>query len=487
MGLAFVPLYIQYLGIEAYGLIGLFAVLQAWLSLLDMGMTPTLSREMARFTGGAHSAQSIRDLLRSIELIAGGIALLIALGIWAASGWLASDWLRAEKLPTAVVAQAFAIMGMVTALRFVEGVYRSSIVGLQRQVLYNAVNSALATLRGLGAVGILMWVSPTIKVFFIWQGLISILTLGVLASVTYRALPKAERGGRFSMPALRGIWRFAGGMMGVTLLSLLLTQTDKIVLSKLLSLEEYGYYALAALVAGGLSILAGPINQAWYPRLNELKARNNNVEFARVYHQGAQIISVVVGGIAIVLIFYSEMVINIWTQNISIARKISYLTSILILGNLLNSIMTMPFYAQLANKWTSLINMINLISVLLFVPAIIWGVSRFGIEGAAWIWVCLNGMYILVGIHFMHRKILVKEKMKWYLNDVFLPLMASCVAVITVQKVSVALDLRNEPAILVVALFFSLLVAALMSHDIRKIILQIVTKLWLGNTVKTMP
>ena len=195
MGLAFIPLYIKYLGIEAYGLIGLFGVLQAWLILLDMGMTPTLNREMARFTGGTHSAKSIRDLLRSIEVIALGIATLVGLGIWAASGWLASDWLRAENLPIDTVAQAFTIMGAVTALRFVEGIYRSAIVGLQRQVLYNAVNSALATLRGLGAVGILMWLSPTIEAFFIWQGLISVLSLGVLASVTYHALPKVERGG----------------------------------------------------------------------------------------------------------------------------------------------------------------------------------------------------------------------------------------------------------------------------------------------------
>src|ERR1019366_6384617 len=97
MGLAFVPLYIKYLGIEAYGLIGIFALLQAWLGLLDMGMTPTLSREMARFTSGTHSAQSIRDLLRSIEVVGLGVALVIAVGIWVASGWLASDWLRAEK------------------------------------------------------------------------------------------------------------------------------------------------------------------------------------------------------------------------------------------------------------------------------------------------------------------------------------------------------------------------------------------------------
>lgn len=36
MGLAFIPLYIHYLGIEAYGLIGLFATLQVCLGLLDM-------------------------------------------------------------------------------------------------------------------------------------------------------------------------------------------------------------------------------------------------------------------------------------------------------------------------------------------------------------------------------------------------------------------------------------------------------------------
>lgn len=45
IGLVFIPVYIRYLGIEAYGLIGLFAVMQAWLVLLDMGMTPTLTRE----------------------------------------------------------------------------------------------------------------------------------------------------------------------------------------------------------------------------------------------------------------------------------------------------------------------------------------------------------------------------------------------------------------------------------------------------------
>lgn len=161
MGLAFIPIYIKYLGIEAYGLIGLFALLQAWLSLLDMGMTPTLGREMARFTGGSHSAQSIRDLLRSIEVIAFGIAVLIAGGIALSANWIATSWLQAEALPAEVVAQAFMVMGLVTAIRFMESVYRSSIVGLQRQVLFNVVNSAMATLRGLGGSGCLPLSKPS--------------------------------------------------------------------------------------------------------------------------------------------------------------------------------------------------------------------------------------------------------------------------------------------------------------------------------------
>src|SRR5450759_332490 len=105
MGLVFIPLYIQYLGMEAYGLIGLFAVMQVWLALLDMGMTPTLNREMARFTAGAHSPQSIRDLLRSLETICFSLAALIALGVWGASGYLARDWFKVERLPTEVVAR----------------------------------------------------------------------------------------------------------------------------------------------------------------------------------------------------------------------------------------------------------------------------------------------------------------------------------------------------------------------------------------------
>ena len=433
MGLLFIPLYIHYLGIEAYGLIGLFAVIQAWLALLDMGMTPTLSREMARFTAGEHSGQSIRDLLRSIEIIVAGIALLIAVGIWLAAEWLASDWLQAETLPLPIVVQAFAIMGVVTALRFVENIYRSTVVGLQQQVLLNLINAIMATLRGVGAVVILVWFSATIQAFFIWQGFISITTVVVLVIATYQAIPEKQLCGHFSFLALSNVGRFAGGMMGITFLSLLLTQIDKILLAKLLPLSEYGYYALAFAVAAILYQFIGPITQAFYPRLCELQAKGETEQFYEAYHKGAQLVTVVAGSAALVGILFADTLLRLWTQDEALVDRTATLLSVLMLGNLLNGLMWIPYQAQLAYGWTSYTFWVNVVSVFIIVPAVWWFTPVYGAVGAAWIWVALNAGYVFIGIHFMYRRILITEKWYWYWFDIFIPLSAGLATVSVIK------------------------------------------------------
>lgn len=469
MGLAFVPLYIKHLGIESYGLIGMFAVLQAWLGLLDMGMTPTLVREMARFTGGVRRNESIRDLLRSIEIIALGGGVLIAGGVALGSDWVANSWLNINALSVEVVAQAFAIMGFVTALRFMEGVYRSAIVGLQQQVLINVVNSIMATFRGLGAVGILEWVSPTIGAFFLWQGGVSIATLSVLGIATYTSIPKGERCGRFSLEALRGVWRFAGGMVGITFLALLLTQVDKILLSRLLTLRDFGYYALAGAVAGALSMLIGPIYQAFYPRFCELHAQGDTLALTDSYHKSAQLVSVIAGSAAMVLIFYAETFLVLWTQDADLAENVSVLLSLLALGNLLNGLMGIPYQMQLAHGWTRLSVYVNSVAVLFIVPAILWVVPHYGAVGAAWVWVALNTGYGLIAVQFFYRRIMTKEKWRWYREDVLTPLIGAGLAVGLIKYLWPAQEtMIAQVLVLTFASIAALGVSGLTSYHVRR-------------------
>lgn len=421
MGLAFVPLYIKYLGMEAYGLIGVFAILQAWLTLLDMGMTPTLNREMARYTAGAHTAQSIRDLLRSLEVICFAVATLIGVVIWLSSAWLSTHWLQAEKLPVEKVARAISIIGFVVALRFIESLYRGAILGLQKQVWLSAVGSGFATLRWGGAVCVLVWVAPSIEAFFIWQGLASVLTILAFSFAVHRHLPPSVHAARFSWFQLKNIWRFAGGMMATTLLVLLLMQVDKIILSRMLSLEMFGYYTLAGTVTAVLYQLTAPISQAYYPRFTELATKGETDGLVKIYHQSAQLVSVLILPAALMLVFFGDNMLVLWTGNAVLANNVAPLLTLLALGTMFNCLMHIPYMLSLAYGWPEFSVRLNIVAVTLLAPAILWATPRYGAIGAAWIWLILNSAYVLIGVHFMHVRLLPKEKWRWYLNDVIPP------------------------------------------------------------------
>ncbi len=446
IGLAFIPLYIHYLGVEAYGLIGLFALMQSWLTLLDMGFTPTLNREMARFAAGIHTSQSIRDLLRSLEIICFCLAALIGIVIWSSSGLLSADWLRVEKLPINVVGQAIAIMGWVAAFRFVEGIYRAAILGLQRQVFFNLVNASLATLRAVGAFTVLVWISPTIGAFFIWQGIVSIVSIVILSFATYKSLPEAPKPSKFSRQALIDIWRFAGGIMATTFLAILLTQIDKLILSKLISLEAFGYYTLAGTVVTIIGMMIAPITQAFYPRFTELAAKKEgHSELVHIYHFSSQLVAVLVGPVALMLIFFGKDLLILWTSNLELAGEVAPILSLLAAGTLLNGLMLIPYMLQLAHGWSGFAARVNLAAVFVLVPLILWVTPRYGAIGAAWVWLFLNIGYIVIGIHFMYRRLLPNEKWTWYWFDTFRPigaatLVASFMSVIRPQDIGKFLE-----------------------------------------------
>lgn len=430
MGLAFIPVYIHYLGMEAWGLVGFMSMLQAWLTLLDMGLTPTLSREMARFQAGALGAQPIRDLLRSLEVIYGGVAAAVVGIVWLGAPWVAVHWLSAAQLPAASVTQAIGVMGLVLAARMVEQVYRGAIQGLQRQVWLNGAQSVLATLRWGGVVGVLAWVDSSIEAFFLWQGLISLLGVAALARQTYHWLPPGERSSRFELDALVRIRRFAGGMAATTLLALLLTQVDKLLLSKLVSLEEFGYYVLAASVAGALYFLVTPVSTAVSPRLTELFAKSEQQALIDTYHQASQWLAAMLIPAALMMAAFAEPLLYAWTGNADLAGRTAPLLALLALGTLCNGFMYVPYTTQLAYGWTGLAVRVNIVAVSFIVPAVLWAVPRFGAIGAAWAWLALNAGYVLVGIHFMHRRLLPGEQWRWYRDAIFKPLAAGSITLL---------------------------------------------------------
>lgn len=304
MALLFIPLYIKFLGIEAYGLIGLFMTMQALFMLLDMGLGATVNREMARLSVLPDKAQEMRDLVRSLEVIYWCIAVLIGIAVMILSSFIAGYWVRPKQLSPEVIRQAILIMGLAIAFQWPVSFYSGGLMGLQRQVLLNAVNTVVATFRWCGAALVLWLVSPTIYAFFFWQILVSLLHVLMTSLFLWRSLPATGKRSAFQGRIIFGVWRFAAGMSGITVLATILTQLDKIILSKMLSLEMFGYYTLAGVVATALYRLVGPVFSAVYPRMTQLASLGDQEELKRLYHRSCQFVAVLILPVSAVLVFF---------------------------------------------------------------------------------------------------------------------------------------------------------------------------------------
>src|SRR3546814_2836193 len=98
MSLALVPLYVYLLGVESFGIIGIYTLIQSWLALFDAGIRPMLSREMARWKSGILSGLAARNLLRSAEILILAIGIVSMVTMLGLSGIIAKRWLTTETL-----------------------------------------------------------------------------------------------------------------------------------------------------------------------------------------------------------------------------------------------------------------------------------------------------------------------------------------------------------------------------------------------------
>src|SRR6185295_17805806 len=141
--LAFVPVYIKLMGVEVYGLLGVFMSLGALLSLLDLGLSATFSRELARLSTVEDSEQESRDLVRTFETVYWGIGILIGIAVVVMAPLIAEYWINSSGVDGETVERALMIMGMSIAFQWPGSIYSGGLMGLQRQVVLNIIRSVL--------------------------------------------------------------------------------------------------------------------------------------------------------------------------------------------------------------------------------------------------------------------------------------------------------------------------------------------------------
>jgi O-antigen/teichoic acid export membrane protein len=425
LSLAFIPLYVRFLGAEAYGLIGVFALVQAMLSLLDLGLGTTFNRELARLAVKQDRPGQLHTLTFTLEVVYWGVGFVIAASLFLLAGPLARDWVRPDQLTVSTIQGAAQLMALSILFQWPTVLYVGGLQGLQRHVAYNIITAGFGTVRAVGAILALWLIAPTIYVFFGWQVIASVLHVIALRIGLWRALPASDRKASFDAGELRRIWRFAAGMTGISLVSLLLTQADKVVLSRMLSLEMFGYYTIATVAGGALYRVITPVFGAVFPRLSELVRQDDEVALQRVFHRSCQLIAVLLFPAAAVIALFSPEILHVWTRDAGVVAHGSLVMTLWVIGVALNGCMNVPYALQLATGWTRLAFLSNVVAVIVLIPGMVVAAKFHGAPGAAAMWVVLNLGYYLITAQLMFRRLLPQSKLRWYTLDTSVPLLLS--------------------------------------------------------------
>jgi O-antigen/teichoic acid export membrane protein len=423
--LAALPIVIHLIGIESYGVIGFFASLQAVFGLLDLGLSMTMMREMARTGHDAAQARRTRDLVRTLEIVYCSVGLVIACISVAIAPLLATKWLNAQTLSTGALSESIALMGFALACQWPIALYDGGLSGLQRQVIVNVVTLSATITRTAASIAVLYFLSRSVQAYLLTQGIAFGLQTLVLRHILWKSVPAAAEAPRFRTAIVRELWKFAGSVNITTALGLVLTQADKLILSKIVPLSVFGYYALANTAASGLYYIIGPLFTAIYPQLAQNAAAGDERRLRELYHRGCQFIAVCVFPTGIVFAFFSRDVLLLWTQDPKVAAGAAAAASLLACGTVLHAAMHLPYGLQLSYGWTALTMTANGIFAVLM-PVLVYLLAiQFGITGAAGVWVLINVLYVTLVIPAMHRRLLKGEQAAWYRNDLVIPLAAA--------------------------------------------------------------
>jgi O-antigen/teichoic acid export membrane protein len=434
IAVVFLPSYIRILGLEAFGLVGLMLSFQSISQLFDFGIGGAINRELSRRAHDSALADGARDLVRSSEIVIWLLAMAVGAIIWAGSGLMADHWLHLNNIQHSEAASAIAIMGLSIALLWPSTFYANCLSGLERQPTLNAINIVFATLRYAGVL-LVLWVAPSLAAFLWWYALVGALQSLTTAVVAWRALPRGHRRARWSIVELHGNRHFAAGLFAIGVLAMGVSQIDRLSIASLRPLAELGYYTLAISIAGGLGRMVLPMFNAIYPRFSRLVARGEDAKVRELYHLGSQYLAIIVAAIAAVLIVFAHDVLYLWTGNADLANTAALPLAILVAGAAFNGLMNIPYALQLANGWTRLAMGMNAASLLVGIPFCLWAVPRFGISGAACVWLFANLASIVVGIPLMHRRLLKNEMASWFLRNTLPPLFSALVTALVLRAI----------------------------------------------------
>ena len=379
-GVAFlsIPVLIEELGAEKFGILTLIWAVVSYFGLFDLGLGRAVTQQVAVFH--RDDPARLRDVLATSNFLLTFFGVLGGLCLAAAAVPIAGSF-----LVVAGDGEVFrSILWVAAAMPFVvlTSGHRGALEGLERFGIVNALRVPMGTYTFAAPLVVVMLGHPQLDMIAASLFFGRVVGWAAHALFAERAFAGAARFGLASRERASELLRLGGGMSVSNIVAPFMNYLDRFILAGVGSFSAVAYYATPQELVTRLGIIPSALSTALFPRFASSAAGNGPA----TDHKRLQMIMVALTApLALVLLVAAHPILQLWIGN-EFANHAAAPLQILALGIVPSALAQVPFAAIQARGRSDVTAKLHFVELPVYVM-MIWALaSQFGAVGAATAW-----------------------------------------------------------------------------------------------------
>jgi O-antigen/teichoic acid export membrane protein len=375
------PIVVRVLGAEGYGLLQLIILIPNYFAFSDLGMGMASTRFAAEAFGRGDRDAEAR-VIRTAAFIALISSALLAVPIAIFAGPIVSQF----SIPADLIEPA--ILGLrITSATFVVTVLATVINSPQLSRLRMDLNATIGGLtRILASVG-------SAAAVYLGYGIVgaagSFLLISLLALGAHILVSRKLLGNLLDVSIdkhlIRPLLRFGAGLTASAIAAVFLLNLEKLLLSRLISVESLAYYTIAFTFASMAMMFSLSMVQSLLPAFSQLLHPEKREQFNTLFERGIKFCVIGLLPTLMFLFVLAKPFFTLWAGP-DFGRESSRPFYILLAGLLFNIVAHVPYGCLVAAGKTDMIAKLHWAELIPYAAVAVVLITYFGIEGAAMAW-----------------------------------------------------------------------------------------------------
>ena len=380
LSLGLIPVYLRLLGPEEWGVVAICMAIQGFMGLLDAGLGQIMPRDIALAHGKKSIEAKVFQLFCIVYIGLGTLGFFV--GQWAVP-YLVEHWFNSGRGLAQGADVSLRLVLVQFLFQFANNAHSGYWNGSQRQMQANIRLCLFGTAKHLGALALVSFWTPQAVAYLLPFAGVSALEWWFNRRSIRRSLVDTQTA-TFEWADFQSLARNAGVLATGVMVGMLVSQLDRLVLSRSLDAASYGSYVIVANLGLAFMQLQYPLMRAFFPRV-VIASAGGGVDI----RSKLLVLSVVLLCVApcILGVVVAPWALHTWLGNPGVANAGVAPLRLILAAVAVNALYHLIYQRIVAAGENRVIVWINVLVLLVTAPTLFWIAPVLGAQagGVAWL------------------------------------------------------------------------------------------------------